>query len=75
LRINPDDLSFVEEWRPELFEKFKTLKSIVVNPDSTIQRGGCLLETPCGDIDARIETQLEIIGESLKSAFSGCADE
>jgi len=75
LRINPDDLNYVEKLRPELFEKFRDLKLIMVNADSTIKKGGCFLETPCGDIDARIETQLEKIAESMKSAFSGSTDE
>lgn len=70
LRINPEDLDFVEKLRPELFETFKAMKSIMVNADSSIQRGGCLLETPCGDIDAGIDTQLEKVSQCLRNAFS-----
>lgn len=75
LRIHPDDFNYVEKIRPELFDKFKAMKSIQVKADSTMERGGCILETPCGDIDARIETQLEKIAESLDMAFSECSDE
>jgi flagellar biosynthesis/type III secretory pathway protein FliH len=60
--------------RPDLFERFKALKSIIINSDSTIEKGGCYLETPCGDIDARIETQLEKIADSMKNIFSGSMD-
>lgn len=69
LRINPEDFNFVEQLRPEIFEQFRTLKSIMVHADAAIERGGCFLETPGGDIDARIETQLEKITQSMGSAF------
>jgi len=74
LRINPEDFNFVEKLRPELFERFKMLKSIIVNSDSTIEKGGCYLETLSGDIDARIETQIEKIADSIKNAFTGSMD-
>ncbi len=71
LRINPEDFNFVEQLRPEIFEQFRTLKSIMVHADTAIERGGCFLETPGGDIDATIETQLEKIAQSMGSVFTG----
>lgn len=71
LRINPVDFNFVEKLRPELFEAHRELKSITVTADGSISRGGCLLETPGGDVDATIETQLEKISECIANTFSG----
>jgi flagellar biosynthesis/type III secretory pathway protein FliH len=45
------------------------VKSIVITSDPTIARGGCLLETPSGDVDASIETQLHSLYQSLKEAY------
>jgi flagellar assembly protein FliH len=66
LRVNPEDFDFVERLRPEFFTKFKELKSIIVTSDPSITRGGCFLETACGDVDATVETQLEKIYQSLE---------
>jgi flagellar assembly protein FliH len=66
LRVNPEDFDFVERLRPEFFSKFKELKSIIVTSDPSITRGGCFLETACGDVDATVETQLEKIYQSME---------
>jgi len=70
LRVNPEDFDYVERLRPEFFAEIKDLKSITVTSDPSITRGGCLLETSYGDVDARIETQLDKIHQSLEGAFS-----
>jgi len=70
LMINPEDLDYIEGLKPNLFAEYKELKSIDVTPDPTITRGGCFLETPYGDVDARVETQLERINQCLEEAFT-----
>lgn len=70
LRVNPEDFEYVEKLRPEVFTRFNDLKSIVVTSDASITRGGCLLETQYGDIDARVETQLERIYQCLEGVFN-----
>jgi flagellar assembly protein FliH len=69
IRVNPEDYDFVENIRPELFTEYQELKSIVVTSDHSISRGGCFLETPSGDVDARIESQLELIYQSMQDTF------
>ena len=71
IKISPDDFEYVEKVRPALFSNMPTLKALVVTPDASIARGGCMLETPGGDVDARIETQLANILQSLKEAYAG----
>jgi len=66
LRVNPEDFDYIERLKPEFFSKFKDLKSIIVTSDPSITRGGCFLETPYGDLDATVETQLEKIYQSLE---------
>lgn len=65
LRINPLDFNLVEEWTPKLQEHFKNLTSIKVFEDSKVQRGGCLVETDFGEIDARIATQISRLEERI----------
>ncbi len=66
IRVNPEDYDFVEKLRPDLFAKFNEVKSIIISSDQSISRGGCFLETPGGDVDARVEAQLEKIRQSLE---------
>ena len=70
LNVNPEDYDYIEELRPDLFKRYKELKSIIVSSDPSISRGGCFLETPYGDIDAGIETQLEKIYQCLTDTFN-----
>lgn len=69
LRVNPDDYAFIENARPEFFSEFKDIRSIIVHSDPSIARGGCILETPKGGIDARIETRLKKIQQCLFDAY------
>jgi flagellar assembly protein FliH len=69
LRIHPDDVELIDKLRPGLFAEFKDLKGLSVSPDPSISRGGCVLESPSGDLDGRIETQLEQITQVMDEAF------
>jgi flagellar assembly protein FliH len=75
LRVNPEDFDYVEELRPEFFAAVKELKALTVISDPSIIRGGCLLESPYGDVDARIETQLDKIHQCLEQVFAESKDD
>ena len=75
LRVNPEDFDYVEELRPEFFAAVKELKALTITSDPSITRGGCLLESPYGDVDARIETQLEKIHQCLEQVFAERKDD
>jgi flagellar biosynthesis/type III secretory pathway protein FliH len=42
-----------------------SIKEITIEPDLRVSYGGCFIETPTGDIDARLESQFEVIDEVL----------
>ena len=69
LKVNPEDFEYVEKLRPELFSGPMHVKSIMVTSDPAVTRGGCRLETSSGDVDATIESQLNIIQQSLNEAY------
>jgi len=75
LRVNPEDFDYVEELRPEFFAAVKELKTLTVVSDPSITRGGCLLESLYGDVDARIETQIEKIHQCLEQVFAERKDD
>lgn len=69
IRINPDDVDYINKFKTQFFLEHRDLKSVSITPDISVTKGGCLLETSYGDIDATLETQLEKIGKSLTTAF------
>lgn len=69
VRVSPEDFDYVKEIKPDFFEKIDGLKSITISSDSSINRGGCYVETRFGDIDARLEQQLDRISESIRKVF------
>jgi len=69
VRVSPDDFDYVKEIKPDFFEKIDGLKSITITSDASVSHGGCYVETTFGDIDARLEKQLDKISESIRNVF------
>jgi flagellar biosynthesis/type III secretory pathway protein FliH len=53
VHLSPADYSFLLEQRAELSQSEG--RDISLLADKSIERGGCFINTECGDIDARIE--------------------
>lgn len=65
VKVNPDHLAAIEQQ----IERFKSdstaIKDIAIEPDARVRSGGCYIETPTGDVDVRLETQMDIIAGTL----------
>lgn len=68
IRVNPADLAEAQKARPELTREVEDIERVSFRGDPSVARGGCMVETNIGMIDARIETQLEAIRESFYAA-------
>jgi type III secretion protein L len=75
LRVPPDDLAAVAAARPRLKELLPRAPDLALRADPTVGRGGCVVETEVGAIDARLETQLEAIERALAEAPAGALAE
>jgi flagellar assembly protein FliH len=64
VKLNPADLQFMQDTKSQLSDFLDDVESIRFEAEDSIQSGGCLIETDMGDIDARIEKQLQAIEES-----------
>lgn len=53
VRVHPDDASVVRDLGVEIVE------------DATIERGGCIVESELGDIDARLAVRLDALARAL----------
>ncbi|MBI3544688.1 MAG: hypothetical protein HY075_15570 [Deltaproteobacteria bacterium] len=59
------ELSSAEQLKAGLAQTLGELKNISVEADASMKSGGCRVETEFGEIDARIEVQLQSIASGL----------
>lgn len=65
IHVSPSDEEYIREHRNELSTYADSVKEIVIEADSKVERGGCVIESDLGNIDARVSTQFELIEEAL----------
>ncbi len=65
LRLHPADIDVLQGCAQEALARLAAVGDAELVPDESIARGGCLIETRHGVIDARLETQLERITREL----------
>ncbi len=65
IRVNLSDLELTSEHVKDFMKMVENVKSITVLEDSSVDRGGCIIETDFGQIDARISSQLHEIEERI----------
>ncbi|BCR21727.1 flagellar assembly protein FliH [Borrelia sp. HM] len=70
IRVNLDDIDIVSHKKHEFISKFDLIKNLEVIEDINIGKGGCIVETDFGEIDARISFQLDRIEEKFKNFSS-----
>jgi type III secretion protein L len=68
LRIHPDDLKALERGRPRLLERCARAQVVQFRPDPALGRGGCIVETELGTVDARLPVQLDAIERALRGS-------
>lgn len=61
VRMCPDDLQFMNEFKSQLPELMDDSSKVIFEGDESIMQGGCIIDTNQGDIDARIEKQLQAV--------------
>lgn len=58
LRVNLDDVKLTTAHVKEFIQHVENVQGITVLEDSSVEKGGCIVETDFGSIDARISSQL-----------------
>ena len=59
LRVNLEEVKLTSEHAQEFIDHVENIKGITVLEDSSVERGGCIVETDFGAIDARNSSQLQ----------------
>jgi flagellar assembly protein FliH len=70
IRMHPSSMRFLEECAPEILSPEGVCASDL-EPDESIPEGGCRIETDWGEIDARIERQIQVLEETLRAGIHG----
>ena len=65
VRVNLADLQLATEHVKDFVQMTENAKKMQIVEDSTVDRGGCVIETDFGEIDARIASQLNELEERI----------
>ncbi|HPL62827.1 MAG TPA: FliH/SctL family protein [Syntrophales bacterium] len=65
IKLNPKDYQYVMEVDPNILEGLEGIKNPEFESDAGIREGGVVVETRFGEVDARIEKQLEEVRSAM----------
>lgn len=68
IRVNFADLELTTAHKDEIIKMMESLRKVNIYEDSRVDRGGVIIETDVGAIDARISTQLKEIEQAIRDA-------
>jgi flagellar assembly protein FliH len=71
IKVHPSHLPIVEQHLDRFLSGSTAIKDIKIEADPRVRLGGCFIETPTGDIDARLESQFEVVADVLHSGGAG----
>ena len=69
VRVSPQEVEAVRAQREELKSLAEGISGIHIVDDRRISPGGCVVESASGDIDARVETQLELVNTRIQETY------
>lgn len=70
VKVHPSDLDTVLSRQDDYARNIKGIRRLKILADNAVSPGGCVIETPSGTVDARIESQLSEIEQSLLEVSS-----
>jgi len=65
IRVNVVDIRLATEHKKEFIDMVEGAKSVQIVEDTTVDPGGCVIETDFGEIDARISSQLAELEQKI----------
>jgi len=71
VRINPSDYDFVHTHKSDIVSTVDGVKDLVIEGDESISRGGAVVDSDYGTIDARIERRFEAVEKAMRRQRDG----
>jgi flagellar assembly protein FliH len=72
--VSPDDLEMVREHLAGVIAELGGVEHCEVQAERRVPRGGAVVRTAEGEVDATLETKLERASEVLESELAGVGD-
>jgi len=69
VKVHPEHYPSIEQQIDRFMGESTAIKEITIEPDTRVRMGGCYIETPSGDIDARVDSQMDIITSTFESNY------
>jgi flagellar assembly protein FliH len=69
VRVNPIDLQRALQLKENLLHTIEGLRHLSIEGDDTVRPGGCLVDSTCGEIDARLEAQCEELEQRFREHY------
>jgi flagellar assembly protein FliH len=71
VRVHPQDYEIVQARREGLRKEVPGQSELLILPDRGVEPGGCVVHTAFGNVDARLDTQLEEVKKALQEVAAG----
>jgi flagellar assembly protein FliH len=68
IRVHPQDFHFMVEIKNDFLQSFDGIRNMTFVEDESIQRGGAIIETICGEVDARLDQQFNEIKAAMTAS-------
>jgi flagellar assembly protein FliH len=66
VHVNPDDYETIKSHSAEFIQSINGLENLLVKKDTSIEKGGCLVESNNCTVDATLTSQMEVISDFIK---------
>jgi flagellar assembly protein FliH len=64
--VNPDEYETIQTHSAEFIQSINGLENIIIKKDSSVESGGCLIESSTCTVDATLTSQLQVISDLVK---------
>jgi flagellar assembly protein FliH len=68
IRVHPQDFHFMMEIKNDFLQSFDGIRNVTFAEDESIQRGGAIIETGCGEADARLDQQYSEVKAAMTAS-------
>ncbi len=68
--VNPDDLDHMRAVAPQLVEELGGIETLKVEAERRVSPGSVIVQTPTGDVDARLDTRLAQLGDVVRESLA-----
>lgn len=72
--VNRDDVQFLEEHREDIKSIFESIEVLSIRERDDVTKGGCVIETEGGIINARLENQWAVLEKAFEKLFEDAAE-